>query len=140
MVAGGTHHLGGGGGIHLGSLGDGGSEADKDSPCRNQTGYVGVRMRKWGMFAAEIRDGDKRRWLGSFGTAHEAGLAYDAAAIVQKGTKAKTNFSYLDYETNPRVVSSLGRAKTLLGSSFVVSGFWTLGLILHPVIAVQTEG
>ncbi|GIM13734.1 hypothetical protein Vretimale_16763 [Volvox reticuliferus] len=100
MVASGTHHLGSGGAI-LGGLGDG-AEADRDSPCRNQTGYVGVRMRKWGMFAAEIRDGDKRRWLGSFGTAHEAGLAYDAAAIVQKGTKAKTNFSYMDYETNPR--------------------------------------
>ncbi|GIL50373.1 hypothetical protein Vafri_6612 [Volvox africanus] len=100
MVAGGTHHLGSGGAI-LGGLGDG-AEGDRDSPCRNQTGYVGVRMRKWGMFAAEIRDGDKRRWLGSFGTAHEAGLAYDAAAIVQKGTKAKTNFSYMDYETNPR--------------------------------------
>lgn len=36
---------------------------DPNSPCRNQTGYIGVRMRKWGMFAAEIRDGDKRRWV-----------------------------------------------------------------------------
>jgi hypothetical protein len=33
----------------------------KDGACRNQTGFIGVRMRKWGMFAAEIRDGDKRR-------------------------------------------------------------------------------
>lgn len=102
MVAGGTHQLvGAGAGGMLGGLE---GDVDKDSPCRNQTGYVGVRQRKWGMFAAEIRDGDKRRWLGSFNTAHEAGLAYDAAAIVQKGTKAKTNFAYADYETNPRAV------------------------------------
>ncbi len=110
MIMAGTHalHGSGGGAASQGSGpmfgGEDGDGMDKDSPCRNQTGYVGVRQRKWGMFAAEIRDGDKRRWLGSFGTAYEAGLAYDAAAIVQKGNKAKTNFAYQDYETNPRPV------------------------------------
>ncbi|KAL6745896.1 AP2 domain transcription factor, partial [Haematococcus lacustris] len=54
--------------------------------------YIGVRQRKWGVYAAEIRDGSKRRWLGSFSTAEEAGQAYDAAAMLQKGDMAKTNF------------------------------------------------
>ncbi len=42
------------------------------------------------------------RWLGSFNSGHEAGLAYDAAAISQKGSKAKTNFQYSDYASIPR--------------------------------------
>ncbi|MEW5311135.1 MAG: hypothetical protein WDW38_002875 [Sanguina aurantia] len=69
---------------------------------RNQTGFIGVRMRKWGMFAAEIRDGEKRRWLGSYPTGGEAGMAYDAASIAQKGHRAKTNFKYTEYATNAR--------------------------------------
>ena len=109
---GGGAGAGGGGGMPgMGALTHLAEDPDKDSPCRNQTGYVGVRMRKWGMYAAEIRDGDKRRWLGSFPTAMEAGLAYDAAAIVQKGNKAKTNFAYQDQETNPRPVRGVGRAR-----------------------------
>ena len=43
--------------------GAGGMQGDMQTKenCRNQTGFIGVRQRKWGMFAAEIRDGDKRR-------------------------------------------------------------------------------
>ncbi|GFH10653.1 ethylene-responsive transcription factor 7 [Haematococcus lacustris] len=55
-----------------------------------------VRRRPWGSYAAEIRDGscNKRRWVGTFATAHEAALAYDQAARALHGTKAKTNFTY----------------------------------------------
>ncbi|KAG1670816.1 hypothetical protein FOA52_003407 [Chlamydomonas sp. UWO 241] len=86
------------------------ADKEDDGMCRNQTGYIGVRQRKWGMFAAEIRDGDKRRWLGSFPSGREAGMAYDAASISQKGCKAKTNFIYDDYASIPRKEAEAGGA------------------------------
>ena len=45
------------------------------------------------------------RWLGSFNTGKEAGMAYDSAAVSQKGSKAKTNFRYLDFSSIPRAAA-----------------------------------
>ncbi|XBH78236.1 hypothetical protein VPH35_104561 [Triticum aestivum] len=59
---------------------------------RGASGYCGVRLRPNGGYYAEIRSGDLRLGLDTYGTAREAGHAYDAAAWRLGRPRGQMNF------------------------------------------------
>ncbi|KAF8730108.1 hypothetical protein HU200_017076 [Digitaria exilis] len=70
--------------------------------ARPQQRFRGVRQRHWGSWVSEIRHPllKTRIWLGTFETAEDAARAYDEAARIMCGPRARTNFPAADASTS----------------------------------------
>jgi len=113
-------------------------ESGKKQARVKSCAYIGVRRRKWGTYASEIRNplSGSREWLGTFDTPEEAAVVYDIRLRMIRGPDAsRVNFPPLKTHDVmlTRVISPYGASRPEREHVYIPFDW------MHQVLRIKAE-